>query len=95
MEVSTRQRRLLSDRQRRSWLRLIRTENVGPASFRALINRYGSAEAALEALPSLSRAVDASRSIYPPGIRSTQNWKRQSAWGRASSPSAKPNTRHC
>lgn len=54
MEVSTRQRRLLSDRQRRSWLRLIRTENVGPASFRALINRYGSAEAALEALPELA-----------------------------------------
>ncbi|RUX83327.1 DNA-protecting protein DprA, partial [Mesorhizobium sp. M7A.F.Ca.CA.004.08.1.1] len=38
----------LSDRQRLSWLRLIRTKNVGPASFRDLINRFGSAEAALE-----------------------------------------------
>ena len=47
--------RELSDRQRRAWLRLIRTENVGPATFRQLINRFGSAEAALSALPELAR----------------------------------------
>lgn len=46
----------LSDRQRLNWLRLIRTQNVGPASFRDLINRFGSAEAALEALPRLVSA---------------------------------------
>ena len=45
----------LSDRQRRSWLRLIRSENVGPATFRALVNQFGGAEAALAALPALSR----------------------------------------
>ncbi|HWK66499.1 MAG TPA: DNA-processing protein DprA [Rhizobiaceae bacterium] len=45
--------RRLSDRQRIAWLRLIRTENVGPATFRELINRFGSAEAALECLPEL------------------------------------------
>jgi len=45
----------LDDRQRRAWLRLIRTENVGPASFRQLINRFGSAEAALAELPELAR----------------------------------------
>lgn len=45
----------LSDKQRRHWLRLIRTENVGPASFRQLINRFGSAEGALMMLPELSR----------------------------------------
>lgn len=45
---------VLSDRQRISWLRLIRSENVGPATFRQLINVYGSAEAALEALPELA-----------------------------------------
>jgi len=43
----------LSDRQRIHWLRLIRTENVGPATFRDLINRFGSAETALEMLPEL------------------------------------------
>ena len=41
----------LSDEQRLDWLRLIRSENVGPRTFRALINHYGGARAALEALP--------------------------------------------
>lgn len=51
----------LSDRQRIHWLRLIRTENVGPATFRELINRFGSAEAALEMLPELMISGGASR----------------------------------
>ena len=29
------------------WLRLIRSDNVGPRTFRALINHYGGASAAL------------------------------------------------
>ncbi|MBO6726147.1 MAG: DNA-protecting protein DprA [Rhizobiaceae bacterium] len=45
---------LLAERQRLAWLRLIRTENVGPQTFRDLINRFGSAEAALDALPELA-----------------------------------------
>ncbi len=45
----------LDDAQRRDWLRLIQSENVGPATFRKLLNRYGGAGAALEALPELSR----------------------------------------
>lgn len=45
----------LTDAQRTAWLRLIRTENVGPVTFRSLINHFGSAEAALAALPDLSR----------------------------------------
>jgi len=52
---------MLTDRQRLSWLRLIRTENVGPASFRGLINRFGSAEAALAVLPELALAGGAAR----------------------------------
>ncbi len=46
---------LLSPEQRLDWLRLIRTENVGPRTFRALINQFGGAAAALEALPGLAR----------------------------------------
>lgn len=46
----------LGPAQRRAWLKLIRTENVGPVSFRQLINRYGSAARALDALPDLVRA---------------------------------------
>ncbi|MCC5977059.1 MAG: DNA-processing protein DprA [Salinarimonas sp.] len=45
----------LTDEQRIDWLRLIRSENVGPRTFRALINRYGGAAKALEALPELAR----------------------------------------
>ena len=45
----------LDRRQRRNWLRLIRSENVGPATFRALVNQFGGAGGALQALPVLSR----------------------------------------
>ncbi|HEY4922608.1 MAG TPA: DNA-processing protein DprA, partial [Xanthobacteraceae bacterium] len=45
----------LSDAQRLDWLRLIRSENVGPRTFRTLLNHYGSARAALAALPELAR----------------------------------------
>src|SRR5690606_10142564 len=51
----------LSDRQRLHWLRLIRTPNVGPASFRDLVNRFGSAEAAIEMLPELMISGGAKR----------------------------------
>lgn len=54
--------RELSFTERRDWLRLIRTQNVGPVSFRDLINRYGDAAAALDALPSLIRK----KQIRPP-----------------------------
>ena len=45
----------LSDAQRLAWLRLWRSENVGPVTFRQLLRRFGSAEAALDALPELAR----------------------------------------
>ena len=51
----------LTDRQRAAWLRLWRTENVGPVTFRQLINRYGSADAALAALPDLASRGGAGR----------------------------------
>lgn len=46
----------LSDRQRLDWLRLSRAEGVGPRTFQGLINRFGGAGAALEALPMLAAA---------------------------------------
>lgn len=47
--------RALSDAERLVWLRLARSENVGPVTFRQLIQRFGTPEAALEALPELAR----------------------------------------
>jgi DNA processing protein len=45
----------LSDRERRDWLRLTRTQNVGPVTFATLIARFGSASAALDAVPKLAQ----------------------------------------
>jgi DNA processing protein len=47
--------RKLTDRERREWLTLARTENVGPVAFDQLVDRFGSAAEALEALPELVR----------------------------------------
>ncbi len=46
-----------------AWLRLIRSENVGPINFRRLLELYGAAEPALEALPELARRAGRLRPI--------------------------------
>ena len=51
----------LTDEQRLDWLRLIRSENIGPRTFRTLINHCGGAKAALAALPDLARRGGAER----------------------------------
>ncbi|WP_108662517.1 DNA-processing protein DprA [Acuticoccus kandeliae] len=45
------------------WLRLIRSEHVGAATFHALLARYGTAAAALDALPGLAEAGGLKRPI--------------------------------
>jgi DNA processing protein len=44
-----------SEPERLAWLRLARTEGVGPAAFRELTRRYGSAAAVLDRLPDMAR----------------------------------------
>jgi DNA processing protein len=44
-----------SDGERRDWLKLARTENVGPVTFDQLLQRFGTARRALDALPDLAR----------------------------------------
>ncbi len=51
----------LTDAQRIDWLRLIRSDNVGPRTFRSLVNHFGSAKVALERLPDLARRGGAAR----------------------------------
>src|SRR2546421_8914740 len=53
----------LTDEQRLDWLQLIRCENIGPRTFRTLLNRFGGAGAALEALPELIRRSHYGRAI--------------------------------
>ncbi len=45
----------LKDDERLAWLRLWRSEQIGPATFRRLLQSFGSAQAALDRLPDLSR----------------------------------------
>ena len=47
--------RALNPAERLDWLRLLRTENVGPITFYQLLQRFGSVAVALEALPSFAR----------------------------------------
>jgi DNA processing protein len=51
----------LTDEQRLVWLRLIRSDNVGPRTFRSLLNHCGGARAALDALPDLARRGGAAK----------------------------------
>ncbi|WP_377848947.1 DNA-processing protein DprA [Bosea sp. UC22_33] len=56
---------VLSDRQRLDWLRLIRSESIGPRSFRSLMNRFGGAAGALDELPDLARQAGRRIRICP------------------------------
>jgi DNA processing protein len=53
----------LSDEERIGWLRLIRSDNIGPRTFKSLLNNFGSAGAALDALPMLARRGGAARPL--------------------------------
>ena len=52
----------LDDAEKLAWLRLIRSENVGPRTFKTLLDRFKTAEAALRALPGLVKKAS-SRTI--------------------------------
>ncbi|MEI6484769.1 MAG: DNA-processing protein DprA [Sphingomonadales bacterium] len=49
-------------------LRLIRTESIGPITYRQLVARFGSAAAALDALPDLAQRGNRKLNIPPPEV---------------------------
>ena len=53
--MGEKQQKELSQSERLDWLRLIRSENVGPITFFRLLERFGTARAALDTLPDLAR----------------------------------------
>jgi len=55
-----------SPSERIAWLRLARTQNVGPVTFAALVERFGSASAALKELPRLARRGGAAADLRIP-----------------------------
>ncbi len=58
--------RPLTESERLDWLRLIRSENVGPITFYQLLTRFGSAQVALAALPELAKRGGRQRPIRIP-----------------------------
>ena len=56
----------LTGGERADWLRLSRTRGIGPITFFHLIDRYGSAAAALEDLPALARKAGGKADIKAP-----------------------------
>ena len=61
VDVKTSSTTHLTDAERIDRLRLIRSDNVGPRTFRSLINHFGSARVALQRLPDLGRRGGADR----------------------------------
>ena len=58
-----------NEHDRLNWLRLIRSVNLGPIGFWAIMERFGTVEAALNALPTLSRG---GRDIRPASLDSVE-----------------------
>ena len=56
----------LSGSERVDWLRLSRTPRIGPVTFAQLVARFGTASAALDALPELSKKSGRRQPLIPP-----------------------------
>lgn len=56
----------LSEAERLNWLRLIRTDNIGPITFYQLVERFGSATEALVALPELAKRGGRKKPLIAP-----------------------------
>ncbi|MBP7064263.1 DNA-processing protein DprA [Ferrovibrio sp.] len=87
-------RRELSEAERLDWLRLCRSENIGPITFFQLLERFGNAAAALAALPDLARRGGAKRALRIAGKAEAEAEReavarfgaRLVAWGEAAYP---------
>lgn len=53
--------RAINDNERMEWLRLIRSENIGPITFYKLLERFGTAENAIRNAPELAKRAGAKK----------------------------------
>ena len=67
----------LNSTERLDWLRLARTERVGPITFRQLIRRFGSATESLKQIPVLSQSGGRAKPLSPPPIGQVEDELRQ------------------
>lgn len=66
MQQATPDKTSFSAQEKLNWLRLIRTENIGPITFYKLIEYYGSASNALDALPELAKKGGRKKPLVAP-----------------------------
>jgi DNA processing protein len=62
----------MDNREKIARLRLARTDGVGPATYRRLIDRYGTAQRAIEAMPELSRRGGRAKPLAPASSESAE-----------------------
>ena len=66
-------KRTLTEKERLNWIRLARTQNVGPVTFRQLLHRYKTAEASIKALPDLAQRGGRKSPLAPASLQSAEN----------------------
>jgi DNA processing protein len=72
----------LTRKEKLARLRLIRSENVGPVTFRQLLERFQTAEEAVEALPDLARRGGARKALRIASLKDAEaEWERTTAAG--------------
>ncbi len=65
----------LSEAERLARVRLIRSENIGPATFHGLLDRYASAVAALDALPEIAARAGRRKLKIAPTAAIEKEWR--------------------
>ncbi|MCK6418126.1 MAG: DNA-processing protein DprA [Alphaproteobacteria bacterium] len=62
----------VDEAEKLAWLRLARTENVGPVTFYRLVETCGGAAQALDRLPELSRRGGRAKPLIPPAVTAVE-----------------------
>ncbi|MDA7946255.1 MAG: DNA-processing protein DprA [Hyphomicrobiaceae bacterium] len=79
--MSDARKQMLSDEERLNWLRLIRSDNVGPVTFHDLLNHFGNASDAIDALPDLSSRGGRRRFSVYPAEKAQSELEEATRWG--------------
>ncbi len=72
MHTALNQKTTFSDAEKLNWLRLSRTQNIGPVTFYKLLEIYGTATKALDALPELSKKGGRKKPLTAPSLSSVE-----------------------
>ncbi len=71
-QTSPKNKIIFSADEKFDWLRLSRTENIGPITFYKLLDIYGTAKNALDALPELSKKGGRKKPLIAPDLKQVE-----------------------